>query len=57
MLAGKLQLKDAYITITKIPGIGNLQFGHFKEPIGLELLTSSKYISIMERGLTNSVNT
>lgn len=46
-------LKDAYITITKIPFIGNLQFGHFKEPIGLELLTSSKYITMMERGLTN----
>lgn len=46
-------LKDAYIIITKIPVIGNLQFGHFKEPIGLELLASSKYITMMERGLTN----
>ena len=46
-------LKDAYIMITKIPIIGNLQFGHFKEPIGLELLTSSKHIDFMERSLTN----
>ena len=50
---GSAQLKDAYITITKIPVIGNLQFGHFKEPIGLELMASSKYITLMERGLTN----
>jgi len=50
---GEAVLKDAYITITKIPLIGNLQFGHFKEPIGLELLTSSKYISMMERSLTS----
>ncbi len=40
-------------TITKIPGVGNFQIGHFKEPVGMELLTSSKYITMMERGLTN----
>ncbi len=50
---GEAVLKDAYITITKIPGVGNFQIGHFKEPVGLELLTSSKYITFMERGLTN----
>lgn len=50
---GQGVLKDAYITITKIPGVGNLQIGHFKEPIGMELLTSSKYITMMERGLTD----
>ncbi|OQX81730.1 MAG: hypothetical protein B6D61_00250 [Bacteroidetes bacterium 4484_249] len=50
---GTAWLKDAYITITKIPVVGNFRVGHFKEPIGLELLTSSKYITLMERGLTN----
>ena len=50
---GQGVLKDAYITITKIPGVGNFQVGHFKEPIGMELLTSSKYITMMERGLTD----
>jgi phosphate-selective porin OprO/OprP len=50
---GTAQLRDAYITVTKIPLLGNLQFGHFKEPIGLELLSSSNFISMMERGLTN----
>jgi len=50
---GQGVLKDAYITITKIPGVGNFQVGHFKEPIGMELLTSSKYITMMERALTD----
>ncbi len=50
---GSAQLKDAYITITKIPVIGNIQVGHFKEPLGLELLTSSTYITMIERSLTN----
>lgn len=50
---GQGVLKDAYIIITKIPGVGNLQLGHFKEPIGMELLTSSNYITMMERALTD----
>ena len=31
--------------------LGNLKVGHFKEPLRLEALTSSKYITFMERGL------
>ncbi len=50
---GHAILKDAYINLSKIPVVGNLRIGHFKEPIGLELITSSKYITFMERGLTN----
>ncbi|MCK5856477.1 MAG: hypothetical protein KAG64_03245 [Bacteroidales bacterium] len=44
-----LTLKDAYIRFKHIPIVGNLQVGHFKEPIGLNTLTSSKYLSMMER--------
>jgi len=50
---GTAQLKDAYIKIIKIPIIGFLQIGHFKEPIGFEELTSSKHLTFMERSLTS----
>lgn len=50
---GHAVLKDAYINISKIPGIGNLKFGHFKEPVGLEMQNSSNYMTFMERSLTN----
>ena len=46
-------IKDAYLRFTKIPGIGNITVGNFKEPRGFEMLTSSKYVTMMERSLTN----
>jgi len=42
---GDADLKDAYIGLKDFP-IGSIRAGHFKEPFGLEELTSSKYISL-----------
>jgi phosphate-selective porin OprO/OprP len=47
---GDADLKDAYIGLEDFP-IGKIRAGHFKEPFGLEELTSSKYITFMERSL------
>ena len=44
---------DVYIQINEIPVLNYLRAGHFKEPFGLEELTSSKYISLIERSLTS----
>ncbi|MFK5857484.1 MAG: porin [Bacteroidota bacterium] len=49
----KAVIKDAYIRLTKIPVVGNLQVGNFKDPFGLVFLTSSKYLTEMERPLGN----
>lgn len=43
--------KDVYMEITKVPFVGNVKVGHFKEPFRLEALTSSKYMTFMERAL------
>lgn len=45
--------KDAYIQVKKLPLVGNFTVGHYKEPFSLEELTSSKYITFMERSLPN----
>lgn len=50
----KVRIKDAFITIKGIPYIGNIIVGRFIEPFRLEAITSSKYITFMERGLPYS---
>jgi len=47
----KTKIKDMYIKYTGLPV--HIQVGNFKEPFSLEELTSSKYITFMERGLPN----
>ena len=46
--------KDNLIGISGLPVVGNFQVGVFKEPVGLEELTSSKYISFTERSIATN---
>ncbi len=50
---GSTALKDVFIGLKALPGIGNLKAGHYKEPYSLEELTSSNYHTFIERSLTN----
>jgi phosphate-selective porin OprO/OprP len=49
---GETSLKDVYIGVDDIPGIGKIIAGRQYEPFGLETITSSKYITFMERSVT-----
>jgi len=51
---GGITFKDVYIALTKLPVIGNIKIGHFKDPFRLEVQTSSKYITFMERAPSTS---
>ena len=47
---GDADVKDLWIALKQ--SWGKVKFGHFKEPFGLEELTSSKYLAFLERSLT-----
>jgi len=51
---GSPNFKDVYIQLMKLPVVGNFRVGNYKQPWSLENLTSSKYITFMERSLTNA---
>lgn len=44
-----VEFKDVYLALPEVPALGEVRLGHFKEPMGLNEMTSSKYITFMER--------
>jgi len=56
LAGGEIAYRDMYVKFTKLPGIGgDLAFGSMAEATGLDMATSSKYISFFERAmLTNT---
>lgn len=48
---GDPELKDVYLGLVNLPGVGGARVGHYKEPYSLDEQTSSKYLTFMERPL------
>jgi len=48
---GDADFKDVYLGLKNVVGHAGLRIGHFKEPFGLEELTSSKYLTFLERAM------
>ena len=48
---------DLYWTFREVPLVGNVRVGNQKEPIGLEHLTSSRYLDFMERSFNQDAYT
>ncbi|MCZ6690576.1 MAG: porin [Planctomycetota bacterium] len=46
--------KDVYVGISDLGTAARLRIGQFKEPIGLEALTSSNHVTFIERSLMSS---
>lgn len=51
---GGVAIKDAYVQIKDVFAGTDITFGNQKEPFSLEELTSSKYITFMERSAVNN---
>lgn len=48
---GEATARDVYMGLIKLPGVGGIRVGHFKEPFSLEELHSTNYPIFMEKGL------
>lgn len=51
---GDADFRNVYMSL-KNPCIGMIKVGHFKQPFGGEQLTSSNYLTFMERGLPSEM--
>jgi phosphate-selective porin OprO/OprP len=53
--AGGTAFKDVYLGIQNLPYGSKVRVGHMKEPFSLEQLTSSAYITFLERSLADNL--
>ena len=50
-----VKFKDVYVGLINLPYVGGIRVGQFKEPFGLEEITSDLFVTFMERSLANTL--
>ncbi len=53
LAGGVVRLRDVFIGLDALPGVREVRIGHFREPYSLEGMTSSNFITFMERSVVN----
>lgn len=56
LAGGTVRLRDVYIGLLALPGVNEVRVGYFREPFSLEGMTSSNYITFLERSPANQVD-
>ena len=50
---GEAGLRDVFVGLRKLPVLGGVRVGHYKEPFSLEQLTSDRFLPFLERSLAD----
>ena len=53
---GNIRPRDLFVGLTALPGVQEVKVGYFREPFSLEGLTSSRFITFMERSPLNQLD-
>lgn len=56
MAGGSVRLRDVFIGLDAIPGVNQIRIGHFREPYSLEGMTSSNFMTFLERSPQNVIS-
>lgn len=56
LAGGNVRLRDVFVGLDALPGVRQIRIGHFREPYSLEGMTSSNFITFMERSPTNVIS-
>ena len=53
LAGGNVRLRDVFVGLDAIPGVSQIRVGHFREPYSLEGMTSSNFMTFLERSPIN----
>jgi len=53
LAGGDARVRDVFVGLDAIPGFSQIRIGHFREPYNLEGMTSSNFITFLERSPAN----
>jgi len=56
LAGGNVRLRDVFIGLDALPGVRQLRVGNFREPYSLEGMTSTNFITFLERSTSNVIS-
>lgn len=56
LAGGNVRLRDVFVALDALPGVRQVRIGHFREPYNLEGMTSSNFMTFLERSAPNVIS-
>lgn len=56
LAGGNVRLRDMFIGLDAVPGVRQIRVGHFREPYSLDGMTSSNFMTFLERSPLNTIS-